>query len=554
MILYFADRYLSVIGHASTELPQGLTVIKDKLIEDVETGVSTFECTIPFDDEERAKAEECAAVGNFLLRSHKGENTFFTVIECEIDTKKQQIYIYAEDAGMDLLNEIFGEYAADKEYPIAHYIDKFASGAGFTIGVNEVQDKTLKLAWDSEQTGTARIASLADAFGCDISYSFEVDGLTVSKRYINIHQHRGADDGVQLRLNKEIDSIITSKSIADLATALECTGGTPDNSDSPVTLLGYAYDDGDLYVDGTALKSRSALSKWDRFLWKDDTGELSGGHITRPFSCEAMTQADLLHAATAELKRLSDIAVNYEAELYELPDNVRIGDRVNIVDDAGKLYLSTRILVLKRSVAQQTVQATLGEYLLKDDGISQTVAQIAAAFAKQAQAYKRELAEAMESVDSTIKDREAEIDRRNTEAINNALENYAKLSDLTELQGVTENLVATSTEELRLQVEAAKKAAEDANNETQAQVEKLHNVLTFDDDGLKISGVDVNGNATPNKVVIDDDEIRIEVRDKAVQHFKSDGTGLIPKLEASNAFTLLGLVFTKDGDNNINAY
>ena len=56
------------------------------------------------------------------------------------------------------------------------------------------------------------------------------------------------------QFNFGIDYIITTKSIANLATALQCTGGTPDDSDTPITLSGYSYDDGDFYVDGTILK------------------------------------------------------------------------------------------------------------------------------------------------------------------------------------------------------------------------------------------------------------------------------------------------------------
>jgi hypothetical protein len=130
MILYFADRQLNILGQASTKLPQGLTVTNDKKIEDVETGVSSFECDIPYDRETRDLVERCTEGGNYLLCSFDGANEFYTIIEVEVDTYKQSVYIYAEDAGMDLLNEVFGVYEADKAYPIAHYINLFAAGSG----------------------------------------------------------------------------------------------------------------------------------------------------------------------------------------------------------------------------------------------------------------------------------------------------------------------------------------------------------------------------------------------------------------------------------------
>ena len=47
-----------------------------------------------------------AAVGNYILRKNEEETEFYTIIESENDTKTQELYIYAEDAGLDLLNEI----------------------------------------------------------------------------------------------------------------------------------------------------------------------------------------------------------------------------------------------------------------------------------------------------------------------------------------------------------------------------------------------------------------------------------------------------------------
>ena len=52
----------------------------------------------------------------------------------------------------------------------------------------------------------------------------------------------------------------------DLATALSVTGGYPEESETPITLKGYKYDDGDIYLSGSTLYSRSAVAKWSRYL------------------------------------------------------------------------------------------------------------------------------------------------------------------------------------------------------------------------------------------------------------------------------------------------
>ena len=88
--------------------------------------------------------------------------------------------------------------------------------------------------------------------------------------------------------------------------------------------------------------------------------------------------------AIKELKKLRQMEVNYEVEINNLPEGIRIGDRINIVDDGGALYLSARILKLETSICDQKQTATLGEYLLKGSGISAKVEELAGKFAAMA--------------------------------------------------------------------------------------------------------------------------------------------------------------------------
>lgn len=465
MILYFADRQLNIIGQASTGLPSGLTVIDDLLTEDVETGVATFECKVPYDKKTRAKVEACTEVGNYLLLDDSGESKLFTIIDAEIDTKSQEVYIYAEDGGMDLLNEICGEYEADKAYPISHYINKYASNAGFSIGINEAASLTRQLSWDGESTAAERIASVATQFdGCEVSYSFAVNGLTVTKKYINIYKKRGKDIGTTLLINRDIDKIVTTKSIANLATALLCTGGTPDNEEEPITLDGYSYDDGDFYTDGAYLKSREALKRWNRYLWKNEQSEQIGGHIVKLYNYDTTEKSTLCAHAITELKKIRDIAVNYTADIKKMPENIRVGDRVNIVDDDGELYLSTRFLKLETSRANQTCEATLGEFLIKTSGISQTVADLASSFAANAKTAARATAAAQSALNAATS--------ANTSAQNAQTTADAAAAAAAQAQA--------EIEELRNQIEGSAEATalmEESVNDVEVSVAALESTL-----------------------------------------------------------------------------
>lgn len=387
MIIYSADRKMNILGYASDRLKKGYIIQDDKKTEDVETGAAIFECTIGYNSTTLQDLDQCMEVGNYILRSNDGEKEFYTIIESERDSKDQTIYIYAEDAGMDLLNEVVGAYAADRAYDIEFYVNKFATDTGFEIGINEIPNLTRKLSWEGEATAAERIASVATQFdNAEISYSFETKGMIITHKYINIHKQRGKDSGIQLRLNREIDRVIVSKSVANLATALIATGGTPEGEDKAITLEGYEYDDGDFYVSGIRLNSRSALAKWSRYVWDKEPGRLEGytGHIVQRYSYDTTSQSELCNRAITELKKRSQIEVNYEIEISEFPENLKIGDRADIVDDNGEVYVSSRILKLETSVTGRSRKATLGDYLIRGSGISERIEELAEQFANLA--------------------------------------------------------------------------------------------------------------------------------------------------------------------------
>ena len=236
MMIYFADRGMNVIGQAGSKLPQGMVIVDDLKVEEVDTGVASFECTIPFSPPMRGWAERCAQCGNYILRDNDGGSELYTIIESELDTKKGELTVYAEDAGLDLLNEIAMAFEAMEAYPIAWYIEKFSYDTGFEIGINEAADLSRKLKWDGESTLAERLTSVATQFGCELSYSFTTDGMKLTHKYINIYRERGEDNGVSLRLNKEIDRIVTSRTIENLATALYPTGGVPEGKEENITI------------------------------------------------------------------------------------------------------------------------------------------------------------------------------------------------------------------------------------------------------------------------------------------------------------------------------
>lgn len=381
MIIYFADRNLQIVGQASTSLPGGYRFFDDLTTEEIDSGVNTFSCRISYNDGNRQDLESAIQVGRFVLKqSGRGfndrENTYdslYQIVETEFDTKSQELYLYAEDAGLDLLGKVC-EGTTLKNKTLEQMMNAFKP-SDWTLNLIGTPAGTKTYTWDGASSCTERLMSVAQLFDCELYYSFVIERFQVSAKVINVIPKRGLQTAVaQLRLNRDIDRIVTKTSIADLATAYYVTGGTPNGSNTPINLKNYTYsytdpDTGDVYsVDMTSgqMRNSSAMKRWSSVLDTD-------GLIVKTFQYDTTDKAVLAGQARAALQKASAAVVNYEIDFANLPDDIRIGDRVNIIDEDGELYLEARMLKLETSLAEETTTATIGEFLVKDSGISEEI-------------------------------------------------------------------------------------------------------------------------------------------------------------------------------------
>lgn len=383
MIIYFADRQLNVIGSASTSLPGGFRISEDILTESIDTGINIFSFKVSYDEETRANLEAQAAVGNFIFRSggrafSEQENTYsqlFQIIETEFDTKNQELYIYSEDAGLNLINTVVG-IATFKSTSLKNMLMATIPN-GWTINLIDTPSGTKDGIFDSETTATDRINAIADLFECEVFYTFMIEQFTVSYRILNVIKKRGNQTPIpQLRLNHEIDRMVTKKNISNLATALAVTGGTPKGSNTPVNLKNYTYQqvvDGDTYkVDKSTgqMRNVTAMGRWGSNLE-------NSGLIVRRFTYDTTDKQTLAMKAQEELRKICKEEVTYEVEFSDFPNSINIGDKVNIIDDSRELYLEARVLKLEFSASNNTISAELGDYVVKSSGISEKLIEMA---------------------------------------------------------------------------------------------------------------------------------------------------------------------------------
>ena len=230
MICYFAKRDMTILLSASTELRDGFHIADDRRVEDIETGQDVFSGYLKYSSGQRIKAEEAAEVGNYLLKHSDGKDEFYTIIESEGDPDKQEVYFYAESAGLDLIGEICTAYEPSGAMPLSHYIDRWAFDTGWEIGVNQTNGAKKLLTWDDNETAMARIISTAESFGMEVSCRFDIEGMSVKHKYLDFYTARGGTVSEPLRRGRDFENVRVKKSIENLCTALEVVGGTPDGA------------------------------------------------------------------------------------------------------------------------------------------------------------------------------------------------------------------------------------------------------------------------------------------------------------------------------------
>ncbi|MCI0374989.1 phage tail spike protein [Lacticaseibacillus paracasei] len=391
---YFTDRKYNQLGIASTdELASSSVIAIDDIggqegdYQSVEGGYRSYSATLHFSPDQSAQVKEMAKVGNFVLfKGRAGESVWTTILSSEHDPLAGTNTFVAEDASIDLINGTVGAYAASSAMTIAQYIELFAGNSGFVVGYNEIPDLTRTLKWDSDDSSIlTRILSVATQFGVELSFRFEVRGLSVIGKYIDIRKHIGGNKGIYLRVDTDLNKIVTTSDIADLCTAIAGTGGTPEGSNDPITLKGYRWTDPNgRYVLGGdgVLRDPVALRTWSRLLSNTNTNPVDA-HITRNKTYEATTQATLLQSVLSDLEKFNHPAVNYEVDIAKLPDTVNIGDTVYLVDEDEQLFLSARVLELTYSYSNESGTATLGDYLIQASQVSAEYRALAETLAKQ---------------------------------------------------------------------------------------------------------------------------------------------------------------------------
>lgn len=355
MVIYFANRNSRVIATATSELPDNKTLISDEMVDDLNSGVKTYSCTLIATDAIKA----AAVSGNYLLANGQ----LYTIISDDYDNYEQTIDLYCEDAGLDLLNRVCGEVAKTSK-TFEQWITSSlgaSKDSGWKYNFSGVNKKTKKtLEYTSSSSATERLLNIVDNYNAEIYFTYEIDGFKWISRTINFAKARGNKKDIHaLYMDHDIEKIIRKRNVEDLATSWVMYGKDKkplksltgySTATKTITRNGHTFK-----VSGSTVKCTDAVRNWTSALDKD------GLIVQRKYTEYTGAQA-CIDYAVREMVKIVDPVINYEVSLRDIYDGAQCGDTVQVLDAHNEILLQARIITLKKSFVTGQTDVTLGEY------------------------------------------------------------------------------------------------------------------------------------------------------------------------------------------------
>lgn len=385
MEYYFADRKSNILGVGSTDGKGEWRIDNDIETQSVDNRPAVeLSLDIHFTTDQEQAVNEMAKATNFIMYQDEEGNGHQMVIESvEHDSLGHIHSIVASDAGNDLINETVGAFKADKPYTIADYITRFTNDSGWEIGINEFPDNVRTLEWTDEATSLARIIAVAKDFDAVLSFGFEFVGTNLVKRVINIRHETAGDSLISFEMNKDINNIVTHLDTYDMETSIKAYGAVPESKDGstnqdPINLIGYKWTDptGQFVLDRYGfLHDTIAVQKYSRLLSNSNPNPTQSDW-NRVKTFDSKSQAELLQAALADLKKYNHPNETYDIDLVNSP-YVPLNQTVHIADENQQLFLSAKVLSIQRSRANHSVKLTLGEFAHETVSFDQRLSDLA---------------------------------------------------------------------------------------------------------------------------------------------------------------------------------
>lgn len=229
------------------------------------------------------------------------------------------------------------------KWTFKQYLDYVDPEHSLTLGLNEVEGRSMQLEWSGTDTILARLFSIANSFGAELEFVTELnDDYSLKRHVLNVYKvgNIGKDKtGMSIRVGKSLKVINYTANIDELYTAIRVHGK------DGLTIAGLnkkVYDsDNNLlyYTQGDTLYAPQARDRFPAIAHKaSDSFICLESEDTEHSSKEALYAYML-----GELKKHSEPKIDYETEGYV---DGEIGDRMLLIDSVHydpPLYVEARI-------------------------------------------------------------------------------------------------------------------------------------------------------------------------------------------------------------------
>nr|WP_245404457.1 phage tail spike protein [Lactococcus paracarnosus] len=336
---------------------------------------------------------------NYVSFSYGNSQYLFSIMRTEED--ESSIKIYAENLNLELLNETKQPIDITTSNNLVWYlnVNYLIEGSGITIGINEVSDQTRKIKLESEQTGLARLISIANNFGAEIEFVtfLNPDGTLKSlvanfyKKYDGVnYQGVGRDrQDVILEYGRNIENITRTVDKTDIFNTIVPVGKDGVGIES---IEQTEYDDKGNVEFYTKAGNRAIYAPISKQLYRAQLANDKDGWIQRYHTLDGTSDVRTLYTlGLNELRKHAYPAVTYDVKGFF---DLNIGDTVRVFDNGF-----SPILLLKARVAQQTIsfsnpsqnKTTFGNIQALENRLSKDITSRLAQLVEEATPYRFEI-------------------------------------------------------------------------------------------------------------------------------------------------------------------
>ena len=362
-----------ILNRARETLATTASIYNDKHTLTLEAGSSSYEFTIDKSDE----ASHYLDSGNYIvLQDDKGKTWLFTILDYE-ETHNTKT-VYAEDAGIELINKAVDIWKDDGPHPFSYYFDLVTKGTPWKLGVNQLAGLSRTLTYEGRDTGLGRLLSILKGFdNAECTFDVAVKMNAPAEFKINVYKQVGNDrSDVQIVYNNELNDITKKESRAEFVTALAGVGGQIQTEDGSE---GGNVDFSELEYD----KDGFVTKKGDKFLRAVDANRTFNpgqeSYIESFYEYDTQSPSELLNRTLSKLKTYSEPQYTYTADVKVIDPSLVLGDTVTILDHDYNpaLYLSARVAKLVKSYtdpAQNEIEFT--NYRLLNSALADKLARL----------------------------------------------------------------------------------------------------------------------------------------------------------------------------------